>query len=126
MPTHAHLVIFDVNDDNQRLQRMITAMRQYTGRQLADYCEQKMPKVNGQLINNPQRSDRERQFWQVSRHPVAIWTEGFWRTKVAYLHDNPRRKGLVHEATAWRFSSAAYWLQEPPRETNVVLTGVEW
>jgi REP element-mobilizing transposase RayT len=126
MPTHAHLVAFDADYDNQRLQSSITAMRQYTGRQLADYCEQKMPKVYGQLINNPQRSDRERQFWQVSRHPVAIWTEGFWRTKVAYLHDNPRRKGLVHEATAWRFSSAAYWLQEPSGESDVVLTGVQW
>lgn len=107
MPTHAHLVVFDADYDNQRLQNSISAMRQYTGRQLADYCEQKMPKVYGQLVNNPRRSDRKRQFWQVSRHPVAIWTEGFWRTKVNYLHDNPRRKGLVHEATAWRFSSAA-------------------
>jgi REP element-mobilizing transposase RayT len=126
MPTHAHLVVFDADYDNQRLQNSISAIRQYTGRQLAGYCEQKMPKVYGQLVNNPRRSDRERQFWQASRHPVAIWTEGFWRTKVNYLHDNPRRKGSVHEVTGWRFSSAAYWLQEPPGESDVVLTGVQW
>jgi REP element-mobilizing transposase RayT len=126
MPTHAHLVVFDADYDNQRLQNSISAIRQYTGRQLAGYCEQKMPKVYGQLVNNPRRSDRERQFWQASRHPVAIWTEGFWRTKVNYLHDNPRRKGLVHEATAWRFSSAAYWLQEPSGASDVILTGVQW
>jgi REP element-mobilizing transposase RayT len=126
MPTHAHLVVFDADYDNQRLQSSISAMRQYTGRQLVSYCEQKMPKVYGQLINNSRRRDRERQFWQVSRHPVAIWTEGFWRTKVNYLHDNPRRKGLVHEATAWRFSSAAYWLQEPSGASDVILTGVQW
>jgi len=126
MPTHAHLVAFDADYDNQRLQSSLTAMRQYTGRQLADYCEQKMPKVYSQLINAPRRSDRERQFWQVSKHPEAIWTEQFWQTKVNYLHDNPRRKGLVHEVTAWRFSSAAYWLQEPPGESDVVLTGVQW
>jgi REP element-mobilizing transposase RayT len=126
MPTHAHLVLFDADHDNQRLQSSIAAMRQYTGRQLADYCEQKLPKVYGQLVNNPQRSDRERQFWQVSKHPVAIWTEQFWRTKVNYLHDNPCRKGLVHEATAWRSSSAAYWLLEPPGESDVLLTGVQW
>ena len=32
------------------------------------------------------------------------------QAKLSYLHDNPRRKGLMWEATAWRFSAAAYWL----------------
>lgn len=41
-----------------------------------------------------------------------------------YLHDNPRRKGLVREGTAWRFSSAGYWLSDG--ETDVELTGVAW
>lgn len=39
-----------------------------------------------------------------------------------YIHDNPVRKGLVWEATAWRFSSAAYWLLDPPGESDVILT----
>ncbi len=63
MPTHAHLILFDADFDNKRLQKTIAAMRQYTGRQLANYCEEKMPKVYGHLINNPQRQDRARQFW---------------------------------------------------------------
>jgi len=126
MPTHIHLIIFDVDFDNKRLKNTIAAIRQYTGRQLSDYCEQKMPKVYGQLINSPQRNNRARQFWQVSKHPIAIWTEKFWRTKVNYLHDNPRRKGLVYEAAAWRFSSASYWLSEPPGESDVTLSGVQW
>jgi hypothetical protein len=66
------------------------------------------------------------QFWQQSKHPVAIWSESFWRTKVDCLHDNPSRKGLVHEAADWRFSSAAYWLSDQVEETDVVLTEVTW
>ena len=48
------------------------------------------------------------------------------RTKFDYLHDNPRRKGLVHEAADWRFSSAAYWLREQVTDCDVRLTGVAW
>jgi REP element-mobilizing transposase RayT len=114
MPTHVHLILFDKDFDNERLRRTLRDMRQFTGRQLADFCQQRMPDAFKQVINNPQRTDRARQFWQQSRHPVAIWTESFWQTKVNYLHDNPRRKGLVLEAVAWRFSSAAYWLLVPP------------
>lgn len=126
MPTHAHLIVFDTDFDNQRLRQTITAMRQFTGRKLADYCESKMPKVYGQLINTPLRTDRARQFWQVSKHPIAITTPSFYRSKLNYLHDNLRRKGLVREATAWRFSSAAYWLEEPRGESDVVLSAVPW
>ena len=75
MPTHAHLIVFDADFDNERF---------------------------------------------------AIWSEGFWRTKFDYLHGNPRRKGLVHEAVDWRFSSAAYWLSSQVADTDVVLTGVTW
>ena len=126
MPTYTHLIIFDADFHNQRLQKTIAEMRQYTGRRLADYCEAKMPKVYGQLLNNPQRQDRKRQFWQASKHPVAIWSKRFWQTKVNYLHDNPCRKGLVREGTAWRFSSAGHWLLEPPEATDVVLSAVQW
>ncbi|MCB9422409.1 MAG: hypothetical protein H6667_21580 [Ardenticatenaceae bacterium] len=126
MPTHAHLILFDKDFDNDRLRRTLQDMRQFTGRQLTDFCQQRMPEAFKQVINNPQRTDRARQFWQQSRHPVAIWTESFWQSKLNYLHDNPRRKGLVLEAAAWRFSSAAYWLLDPPGETDVKLTGIEW
>lgn len=85
-----------------------------------------MPAVYGQVIGSPRRKDRANQIWQQSKHPVAIWSEGFWRTKFDYLHDNPRRKGLVREATDWRFSSAAYWLGGQVEDTDVFLTGVAW
>jgi hypothetical protein len=61
-----------------------------------------------------------------ANYPAAIWSEGFWRTKMTYLYDNPRRKGLVTEVTTWRFSSAARWLGEPPGETEVVLSVMAW
>ena len=126
MPTHVHLIVFDADFDNERLKQTLRDMRQYTGRMLADVCEKRLPAAFGQTIRQTQRTDRARQFWQQSKHPVAIWSAGFWQTKVTYLHDNPRRKGLVTDVVAWRFSSAGYWLGEPPGETDVVLSAVVW
>lgn len=126
MPTHMHLLVSDVDFNAQRLRQTLTDMRKYTGRQLADYCEHKMPAAFGQALRGTRRADRARQFWQQSRHPEMIWSHEFWRTKVDYLHNNPGRKGLVRDATHWRFSSAAYWLLDPPGESDVVLTAVEW
>lgn len=126
MPTHLHLIVFDKAFDNQQLRSTLTAMRQYTGRMLADHCQQHLPAVFGQLINTPQRQDRARQFWQPSKHPVAIWSEPFYQSKLAYLHDNPRRKGLVRDGTHWRFSSAAFWMGDQKEGSEVELTAVSW
>lgn len=114
------------NFEVARLQQTMMDMRKYTGRCLANYVERMMPPVFGQILRDTKRTDRVRQFWQQSRHAVAINTLSFWQTKVNYLHDNPRRKGLVQDVTHWRFSSAAYWLLDPPGNSDVVLTNVEW
>jgi len=126
MPTHLHLIAFDKDNNSDRLSRTLTDMRKYTGHHLTDYCEERMPPAFGEALRTTRRTDRERQFWQQSRHPEAIYSEKFWRTKIDYLHDNPRRKGLVWNAIHWRFSSAAYWLSDPPGESDVILSKVIW
>ncbi|MFT5195450.1 MAG: putative transposase [Candidatus Promineifilaceae bacterium] len=126
MPTHCHLILFDANFDQERLRKTIAAMRQFTGRQLIELSEKKMPSVFGQVMNSPNRTDRSRQFWQQSKHPVAIWSQPFWQTKFNYLHNNPVRKGLVRESQDWRFSSANYWQGGRGQECDVILTSLEW
>ena len=126
MPTHVHLILFDKDFDNNRLRRTLRDMRQYTGRQLSNYCDKHTPDAFKQVIHNSRRTDRTRQFWQQSRHPAAIWSESFLQSKLDYLHDTPRRKGLVREAAAWRFSSSAYWLGGVSGKSDVGLTAVNW
>jgi len=126
MPTHVHLIVSDQDFNVERLRQTLLEMRKYTGHQLSDYCQQHLPAAFGQVLCSTPRTDRARQFWQQSRHPEAIKTLGFFQSKVDYLHDNPCRKGLVRDPMHWRFSSAAYWLLDPPGESDVVLTAVEW
>ena len=50
----------------------------------------------------------------------------FYLQELDYLHDNPRRKGLVTRAEHWRFSSASYWLSEGKAANDVILSPLEW
>ncbi len=124
MPTHLHIIGFDADFDSQRLAKAITALRKFTGRQLCEYCTAHLPLFDRGL-RTAAGQDRERQFWQPTRHPEAVFSQRFWREKVDYLHDNPCRKGLVRQPGHWRFSSAAYWT-EGQGESDVILTPIEW
>ena len=124
MPTHLHAILFDEDFDTARLQRTLTDLRKYTGRQLADYCASHLPACFARTFREAAGEDRQHRFWQAGAHPEAIFSQAFWRQKVDYTHDNPRRKGLVREASHWRFSSASYWLEGG--ESDVILTPLEW
>jgi hypothetical protein len=69
--------------------------------------------------------DRERRFWQPTKHPEGIFSEKFYVQKVNYIHLNPVRKGLVRFPENWRFSSAAYWLKGIA-DSDVKLSEILW
>jgi len=126
MPTHIHAIVFDKRFDTKLLEDTITDFRKFTGRKLCDYCQQHMPACFAETFRHAAGDDRQRRFWQPSRHPVQIESESFWQIKFNYLHENPCRKGLVVRASEWRFSSASYWLSEPRPENDVILSHLVW
>jgi REP element-mobilizing transposase RayT len=126
MPTHLHLIVFDADFDNARLGRTLTDFRKFTGRQLSDYCPGHFPACFQATLREQATADRERRFWQPSRHPEALLTEAFWRQKLDYLHDNPCRKGLVRQPDHWRFSSARWYVSEGQEPADVPITPIAW
>jgi len=126
MPTHMHAIFFDADFDNERLIRSLADFRKFTGRQLSDYCARHLPPCFAETLRDEATADRQRRLWQPSRHPEAIQTEPFWRQKTDYLHDNPRRKGLVRSPADWRWSSAAWYFSDGKAETDVPLTPILW
>ena len=117
MPTHLHSILFDADFDAERLKHTLDDMRKFTGRQLLDHTANHLPKCLTEEFKKNAGKDRERRFWQPTRHPMGITSPDFWKQKKDYLHDNPCRKGLVLAPEDWRFSSARYWLTG---ETNDV------
>jgi REP element-mobilizing transposase RayT len=126
MPTHMHLVVFDGDFDPERLVQTLAELRKFTGRQLSDYCESHLPGCFPKTLREQATAERQRRFWQPSRHPEAIQQQPFWRQKVDYTHDNPCRSGLVRAAEHWRFSSALWYLSEGKEAADVPLTAIEW
>jgi len=126
MPTHMHAIVFDAEFSNERLQRSIADFRKFTGRSLSDYCGSHTPKCFVETLRTSSTADRERRFWQPSRHPEAVQTETFWRQKLDYLHENPCRKGLVTRAAYWRFSSAAWYVSDGREACDVKISAIDW
>ena len=126
MPTHMHLIAFDAEMNSDRLARTLTDFRKFTGRQLSDYCIHHGPKCFLDTLRDAAALDRERRFWQPSRHPEAVLEERFWRQKLDYLHENPYRKGLVKQAAHWRYSSAAFYVSDGTQSVDVPITPIVW
>jgi hypothetical protein len=126
MPTHMHLIVFDAAFDSTRLTRTLADFRKFTGRQLSDYCLGHFSPCFHATLKEQSTVDRDRRFWQPSRHPEAVYGDRFWQQKLDYLHDNPRRKGLVRAAKDWRFSSAAWYDAGGEGETDVPLAVIDW
>ena len=126
MPTHLHMIALDAGFDSERLARTLADFRKFTGRQLSDFCQRHIPKSFQDILRQQATADRQRRFWQPNRHPEATHSEAFWKQKLDYLHDNPRRKGLVRNAEHWRFSSASWYLSDGREPCEVPITPIEW
>jgi REP element-mobilizing transposase RayT len=124
MPTHLHLIVFDRDWNTLRLQQTLAEFRKFTGRQLADFCATGMPAFFSASLSAAAGDDRKRRFWQDTRHPEAITGENFHRQKRDYVHDNPRRKGLVMHPSFWRWSSARWY--ERQENCGISITTVAW
>ena len=126
MPTHLHAIVFDAEWQTERLQQTLTDFRKFTGRRLADYCTTHLPHCFSRTLQQAAPNDRERRFWQATRHPVALTSEAMWTQKLNYLHDNPCRKGLVRKAADWRYSSAGFCLTDGQQAVDVPISRLEW
>jgi len=111
MPNHLHLILFDKENDNQRLEKTIQAFRSYTGKLLSDHVIRNLPGSYQQLIRSHGRADRNIQIWIPNIHAEGIFSENFYEQKFNYIHQNPVRKGYVNQPVCWRASSASYWMR---------------
>ena len=120
MPNHIHLIVFDANFDNDRLQKTLTEFRKFTGNRLANYIDNSLAISLSAIIRNKSLNDRVRQVWQCGWHAEGLANEKFLLQKVNYIHENPVRKGLVRDPEHWNYSSAGFWINGDEGEIPVV------
>lgn len=109
MPNHLHMIVFDAEFDNKRLQKTLAEFRKFTGHKLADYIDNNLGGSFSKTIRSNPLNDRNRQVWIPGWHAEGLVSEAFLNQKVNYIHENPVRKGYVRVPERWRYSSAVFW-----------------
>jgi REP element-mobilizing transposase RayT len=107
------------------LSKEVGDFKSYTARRVIDYLrERRVTTLLDGLDYHKARhkSDRECQLRQEGSHPQKIEDEGVLGQKLAYIHDNPVKRGYVSDPTHWRYSSARNYA----RIESLVSVTVEW
>lgn len=108
MSTHIHLIVFDAQFDNQRLQKTINEFRKFTGNALLKQIKKDDQSILEKFIET-HRTDREHRIWAVGFHPIGIENEKMLVQKINYIHENPVKAGLTDNPLNWKYSSAKSW-----------------
>ncbi len=104
MENHLHLIAAA-----QDLAKVMANFKSFTARQIIDqYRAESANHILQQLAwhRRLHKQDRYHQFWQEGSHPQRIQNEPMMQQKVAYIHNNPVKRGWVDDPIHWRYSSA--------------------
>ncbi len=111
MENHLHLIASALD-----LAKEMGDFKSYTARQIIDrYREQEAEHILRQLAwhKRPYKTDRSYQLWQEGSHPQRIQGVEMMRQKIAYIHNNPVKRGWVDDPSHWRYSSARNYADLP-------------
>lgn len=104
LENHLHLIV-----QAENLPEMMLRFKRHTAKSCLDYLKKnRVDTLLTQFATQKKKHkvDREFQFWQEGYHPEWIQNEEMMRQKMAYIHQNPVKRGYVDEAEHWRYSSA--------------------
>src|SRR5512138_3549148 len=100
MPNHMHAIIS--HDSCEQISGIVRDFKRHTSKQIEDYLSDLGD--FSQLFWVKLFHDKERgqnQIWQEGYHPVAIESKAFFDEKLAYVHNNPIKKGFVEKPEHW-------------------------
>jgi REP element-mobilizing transposase RayT len=111
MPNHAHYITS--TDGQHSLSDIMRDMGTFTSRAITRLLEEER---RGELLNifraaaEADNRGNIYKVWQDGFHPIALESENFFNQKLAYIHDNPVRKGYVEQSEHWKYSSARNYI----------------
>jgi putative transposase len=110
MSNHAHLLI---DSENTPLEHIVRDFKRYTSKAITKAINENIQESREWMMyffrkageNNSMNKDV--QFWQNGYHPIHCWKQELIVQKINYIHQNPVRAELVHQAYEWKYSSAS-------------------
>ena len=116
MPDHVHLLVFPGNKEPD-VSGFLACIKQPFSSQIKAHLEEAGSPLIRRLMIRERRGKLAFRFWQEGPgcdrnlfQPVSI------RASINYIHKNPVERKLCRRAIDWKWSSAFYYLGEPPRQ----------
>ena len=108
MPEHVHLVLLPLGET--KVSNILSTIKQSPSKQAICWLRQNAPEYLPQLQDHQPNGKQHHRFWQRGGgYDRNLRSVRDIHEKIAYVHDNPVRRGMVEQAVAWRWSSAAAW-----------------
>jgi putative transposase len=108
MPEHAHVVLLP--RDGTSISRILTTIKQSVSKTALRWLHENAPGFLARLEEIQHDGRRVHRFWQRGGgYDRNLRTTADIHEKIAYVHNNPVRRGLAATPEAWPWSSAWAW-----------------
>ncbi len=114
MPEHVHLLVMSAGNEAS-IDKYLARVKQ----PFSKWVKQRLVEVNSSLVRRLTVQERPGKscfrFWQEGPgYDRNMTTPAVIEAAIEYLHMNPVRRGMVPRAVDWKWSSASWYLLEPP------------
>ena len=122
MLTHFHLMA--QTEEGIKFQDVMRDMKKFTSLEISKELESDNQKLLLHVFKKaaePEKGKRNYKIWQDEYHPQIIYADKVCRQKLAYMHNNPVRKGFVDKPECWYYSSARNYILGDDVALNIEL-----
>jgi putative transposase len=121
MPEHLHLLVH-LTDSSQLIGRYLARIKQPFSKQIKDILVQNRSSLLPCLTVRERPGKTCFRFWQEgSGFDRNLFSPEAIEASLAYIHENPVKRGLCLQAVDWRWSSARFYLGDPPSQHHLPL-----
>ena len=116
MPEHVHLMVYPLADAGT-IDALLKAIKRPFSYRIKQLLIQSGSRLLERLTIRQRPGVTTFRYWQEGPGYDRNFTKcSTVLTAIDYLHNNPVRRGLVQGALDWKWSSARYYLLDPPQQ----------
>ena len=118
MPEHVHLLVYPILPE-PRIDRYLARLKQPFSKQIKEILVQSGAPLLQTLTVRERPGKTCFRYWQEGPgFDRNLFTPKAILAAIDYLHENPVRRGLCGRAVDWKWSSARWYLHEPPMQQD--------
>ena len=118
MPEHVHLLVYPTSV-NPSISLYLARIKQPFSKQIKDILSRQGSKLLSKLTVRERPGKECFRFWQEGPgYDRNLFSSEAISSSLEYIHNNPVSRGLCSRVVDWKWSSARYYLDVPPRQQH--------